>query len=211
MDNKVKKIAALFDFDGTVVDTEPQYSLFWGEMGRRYHPEIPGFDKIIKGQTLGQIFDGHFSSMPEVQTQIRKELEEFEQQMHFEDILGVTDFVRALRACGVQTAIVTSSDDNKMKNVYRARPELMALFDLVLTADMFERSKPDPDCFLTAAARLGCVPADCIVFEDSFHGLEAGRRAGMKVVGLATTNAAERIAPLCDEVWTDFVDRKITF
>ena len=49
--------AALFDFDGTLVDTEPQYSLFWGDQGRKYHPETANFDRIIKGQTLGQIFD----------------------------------------------------------------------------------------------------------------------------------------------------------
>ena len=39
--NKEKTIAALFDFDGVVVDTEPQYTLFWDEKGKKYHPEIP--------------------------------------------------------------------------------------------------------------------------------------------------------------------------
>ena len=50
--NSTKSIAALFDFDGVVVDTEPQYSIFWNEQGRKYHPEIPEFGRMIKGQTL---------------------------------------------------------------------------------------------------------------------------------------------------------------
>ena len=52
--NSTKSIAALFDFDGVVVDTEPQYSIFWNEQGRKYHPEIPEFGRMIKGQTLTQ-------------------------------------------------------------------------------------------------------------------------------------------------------------
>ena len=54
--NSTKSIAALFDFDGVVVDTEPQYSIFWNEQGRKYHPEIPEFGRMIKGQTLTQIY-----------------------------------------------------------------------------------------------------------------------------------------------------------
>lgn len=196
--------AALFDFDGTVVDTEPQYSIFWARQGKRYHPEIPNFDRIIKGQTLRQIFDEHFQEQTEVQARITQELDEFEQQMTFDYIRGTQEFVEELRKRGVKTAIVTSSNDKKMGNAYRCRPELLTLFDLILTADMFNRSKPAPDCFLTAAAKLGCRPEECVVFEDAFHGLEAGRRAGMTVVALATTNPAEAIAPLADRVWSDF-------
>ena len=54
--SKEKQIAALFDFDGVVVDTEPQYTLFWDEKGKKFHPEIPNFGHHIKGQTLIQIY-----------------------------------------------------------------------------------------------------------------------------------------------------------
>ena len=80
------------------------------------------------------------------------------------------------------------------------------MFDLILTSDMFTRSKPDPDCFLTASHILGCTPDECVVYEDSLHGLQAARNASMRVIALATTLPAERIAPLADEVWTDFND-----
>ncbi len=201
--------AALFDFDGTLVDTEPQYSIFWGEQGRRYHPEIPHFESLIKGQTLGQIFDGHFAGMPEVQLRIVDELNQFERNMHFDYINGAKEFVTHLKEQGVKTAIVTSSNNQKMANAYASLPELKELFDLILTADMFTRSKPDPDCFLTAASRLGTEAEECIVFEDSLHGLQAARSAGMRVIGLSTTLSAERIVSLADEVWEDFADKQI--
>ena len=208
MDKPVCK-AALFDFDGTLVDTEPQYSIFWGRQGERYHPEIPNFERVIKGQTLGQIFDGYFSNMPEVQKLITEELNEFEQTMKFAYISGAKEYVLRLREKGIKTAIVTSSNDKKMAHVYRACPEVKEMFDLILTSDMFTRSKPDPDCFLTAANLLGYTPDECVVYEDSLHGLQAARNACMRVIALATTLPAERIAPLADEVWTDFNDADI--
>lgn len=52
--------AALFDLDGVVFDTESQYSVFWGMIGKEYHPEISDFAQIIKGQTLVQIYDKYF-------------------------------------------------------------------------------------------------------------------------------------------------------
>ena len=49
--------AALFDLDGVVFDTEPQYTIFWGMICRQYHPEHPGLEHEIKGSTLTQIYD----------------------------------------------------------------------------------------------------------------------------------------------------------
>ena len=91
-----------------------------------------------------------------------------------------------------------------MEAVYQSRPEFKGMFDAILTSEDFERSKPDPDCYLKAAERLGVDKDDCVVFEDSFNGLKSGRAAGMYVVGLATTNSAEAITPLCDKVIKDY-------
>ena len=104
-----KMKAALFDFDGTLVDTEPQYSVFWGKQGEKYHPEIPQFDRVIKGQTLGQIFEGYFSGMGDVQKQITEELDVFETTMKFDYIAGAKEYVISLREAGVKTAIVLSA------------------------------------------------------------------------------------------------------
>ena len=197
--------AALFDLDGVVFDTEPQYTVFWGQQCREYHPEHPGLEQEIKGQTLTQIYDAWFSgALTPQQVVITERLNQFEQQMHYDYIAGFVDYITSLRQQGVKTAVVTSSNQPKMQAVYQARPEFRELFDAILTSEDFERSKPDPDCYLKAAARLGVDKDDCVVFEDSFNGLKSGRAAGMYVVGLATTKAAEKIAPLCDKVIDDY-------
>lgn len=203
--NIEKPIAALFDFDGVVMDTESQYTLFWDEKGKKYHPEIPDFGHHIKGQTLTQLYEKYFLYPEELQPQITQELNEFETHMYFEYIPGVVQFMKELRKQGVKIAIVTSSNDKKMANAYRAHPELLELVDKILTADMFTHSKPHPECFLMGAEVFDVPIENCVVFEDSFHGLEAGNRAGMKVVGLSTTNPSSAIIDKASVVISDFV------
>ena len=199
--------AALFDLDGVVFDTEPQYTEFWGAQCREFHPEHPGLEHEIKGQTLVQIFERHFSGdLACSQEIITKRLNDFEQRMRFDYVEGFENFVARLRSRGVKTAVVTSSNIAKMQSVYQSRSEFRQLFDAILTSEDFERSKPDPDCYLKAAERLGAEIDECIVFEDSFNGLKSGRAAGMKVVGLATTNSAESIAPYSDVVISNYKD-----
>ena len=204
--NKEKPIAALFDFDGVVVDTEPQYSLFWDEKGKKYHPEIPEFGHHIKGQTLIQIYSQFFLQPEGLQSEITRELLDYETRMSFEFIPGVVDFMKELRLKGVKIAIVTSSNDLKMANAHRALPELKSMVDYIVTADKVSHSKPHPECFLLGAESVQVPVENCVVFEDSFHGIESGRRAGMKVIGLATTNPASSIEDKVSLVIPDFVD-----
>lgn len=204
-----KCVAALFDFDGVVVDTEPQYTIFWDEQGRKYLSE-EDFGRSIKGQTLGQIFGGHFAGMDDIQQQIVSDLNEYEKHMRFDFMPGVVDFMKALKEKGIKMAIVTSSNDLKMANVYREHPELTSMVDRILTSDLFTRSKPDPECFLMGAKVFDTVVDNCVVFEDSFHGLEAARRAGMKIVGLCTTNPREAISDKANVVIDDFTNFTIT-
>mgnify|MGYP000771657019 FL=1 len=93
---------------------------------------------------------------------------------------------------------------NEDSDLYRAHPDFKSYFDRILTAEFFSRSKPEPDCYLLGAEVFGLPVTRCVVFEDSFNGLKAGRAAGMKVVGLSTTNAPEQIQDLCDRVIPDF-------
>lgn len=203
--NRLK--AALFDLDGVVFDTEPQYTNFWGAQCREFHPDIPGLENKIKGQTLVQIFDKYFSGdLKCKQMLITERLNEFEKQMKFEYIDGFIALIDDLHKHGIKTAVVTSSNVPKMNSVYEKHPEFRQLFDAILTAEDFSKSKPDPDCYLKAAQRLGVTPAECVVFEDSFNGLKSGRAANMAIIGLATTNSAESIAPYSDKVVTDYHD-----
>ena len=197
-------IAVLFDFDGVIMDTESQYTLFWDEKGKKHHPEIPNFGHHIKGQTLAQLYEQYFLEPEGLQDQITQELNEFETKMEFPYIPGVVDFMKELREKGVKMAIVTSSNDKKMANAYRAHPELKDMVDGILTADCFTHSKPHPECFLKGMELLGAKAEETVVFEDSFHGLAAGRASGAYVVGLATSNKREAIESLCDMVIDDF-------
>lgn len=193
----------LFDFDGVIADTESQYTIFWNRMGKEYLG-LEEFGHTIKGQTLVQIFGKYFDGMLREQEEIVPQLNEFEANMSYDYIPGVYRFMQELKAAGIRSAIVTSSNDVKMANAYKAHPELLELVGKVLTSEHFSKSKPDPECFLKGMEFLGGAPEETVVFEDSFHGIAAGRAAGAKVIGLATTNKREAIAPLCDMVIDDF-------
>lgn len=195
-------IAALFDLDGVILDTESQYTIFWENIGLEYLGKA-GFGTLIKGQTLVNIFQNHFPDKSQHE-KITKALYDFEANMNLPYIPGAKEFILALKKAGVKLAVVTSSNEKKMANVYKKIPAFTSLFDKILTAEMFAKGKPAPDCYLLGAEVFQADIKNCVVFEDSFHGLEAGRSAGMKVVGLATTNPKEKIAHLSDIVIEDF-------
>lgn len=195
---------ALFDFDGVIMDTETQYTRFWDGAGKRF-VNIDGFGQMIKGQTLVQIMDRYFAGHSEDDRRLVVEMiDAFEQNMVFEFIPGAWEFLAELKKAGISTAIVTSSNKKKMEQVYKAHPQLPQMVDAVLTSEYFSRSKPDPECFLKGMEMLGGKPEETYVFEDSIHGINAGRASGAHVIGLATTNSREVITPLCDLVIDDF-------
>ena len=199
--NQIK--VALFDFDGVIMDTETQYTVFWDEQGRNYLNE-EDFGRRIKGQTLTQIYEKHFSDNPEAQAEISAKLNVYEKKMSYEYIPGVEAFIADLRQHGVKIAVVTSSNEEKMENVYHANPEFKGMVDRILTGEMFARSKPAPDCFLLGMEIFDATPEQTYVFEDSFHGLQAGMTSGATVIGLATTNSREAIAEKAHHVIDDF-------
>lgn len=201
--NTTKTIAALFDFDGVIMDTETQYTVFWNEQGLKYLNE-EDFGRRIKGQTLAQIYEKHFSTLPEAQQEITAKLNVFEKQMSYEYIPGVEAFIADLRRHDVKIAVVTSSNEEKMQNVYNAHLEFKGMVDRILTGEMFARSKPAPDCFLLGMEIFESTPDSTYVFEDSFHGLQAGMTSGATVIGLATTNSREAITGKAHYIMDDF-------
>lgn len=196
--------AALFDLDGVLVDTETIYSEFWSDMDRRYPTGVENFASVIKGSTLPRIYADYFPD-PRVQVEITALLTAHEQNMPYRLFDGVADFLDALAARGIAAAIVTSSGARKMDHLFRVIPGLRERFAAVLTDADVSRSKPDPEGYLLAAARLGRRGSECYVFEDSFAGLEAGRRAGARVIALATTNPRSSLTEKADAVIDTFV------
>lgn len=197
----MKRFGALFDLDGVLIDSESLYTIFWDDMEHRFPTGDPDYAYNIKGKTLVSILTNY----PEEQRcEVVKALHEFEQSMVYPVMPGVYELLGKLRAAGASMAIVTSSDKVKMGYLYRQQPRFAELFDLIIDASMVTRSKPDPQGYLIAAEKLGLDPKDCLVFEDSMQGLQAGRASGARVIGMATTFPAERVAPLADVVLTTF-------
>lgn len=189
--------AVLFDLDGVLIDSEGLYTQFWAEVDRRYPTGIDNFAVAIKGNTLQKIYDKYFPD-PELQSAITADLMAYEDAMPLDFFDGVPEMVRRLRADGWRTAVVTSSNPVKLSKLRSRHPEFDELFELLITDADVTRSKPDPQGYLLAAERLGCRPEDCVVVEDSIHGLHAGRAAGGRVVGIATTLPRAVVEPLAD-------------
>lgn len=199
-----KRVAFLFDLDGVIVDTEPQYSIFWDKIGSELLHDTDHFGMKIKGNTLRQIFDRFFADHKEWQAKIATDLLAWEKAMRFDLIPGIREFLDSVRKAGIGTAIVTSSDNEKLNSLWKAHPDLREFFDTVVSADDITRSKPNPEGYLLAAKRLNVAPENAFVFEDSLAGLQAGRAGGMTVVGVATTLPAEKVATLADVVIDNF-------
>lgn len=189
--------AVLFDLDGVLIDTEGLYSCFWNEMDRLYPTGIANLANVIKGNTLANILNKYFPDT-EHQEDIKRRLIKQENDMEYRLFDGAVSLMHGLREHGIRTAIVTSSNLKKMKHLFNVLPELEQNIDLLVTDEDVTASKPDPQGYLLAATRLGAPAGEFIVVEDSIAGLEAGRRAGAFVLGIATTNPREVVESMAD-------------
>jgi len=185
-----RKIGVLFDLDGVLVDSEGEYSKFWGATGRKFNVGSETFADDIKGTTLGEIL---LNFADEERDGIVEALHRFENDMKYPLFPGVIEFLDELRSAGIHTAIVTSSDDVKMDFLFKRHPEFHDYIDVVITGSMVKHSKPDPEGYLLGASKIGVPADDCFVFEDSLQGVEAGVRSGATVIAVATTNSREKL------------------
>ena len=184
---------ALFDFDGVIVDTEPIYDIYWNEAAYRYGLNIDNFASLIKGTTLPYILDKYFADCSETLRQrVIDESNAYEKEMPFPPMPGSIEFLHTLKEHGVKMGLVPSSDDVKVKRAFSLL-HLDNIFDIIVTADRITKGKPDPMCYLLAASDLHESPDNCLVFEDSFAGIQAGTSANMRIIGLSTTNPEETI------------------
>lgn len=197
-----KPAAALFDLDGVLIDTEPLYTQIWSDIDREFPTGVDSFAFKIKGSTLPRILNTYYPDA-DLQRAVTARLHEREDAMVYPLFAGTIAFLEELKARGVPCAIVTSSGDKKMRQLAEAQPYFYSFFDTVITDSCVKNSKPHPEGYLLAANRLNARPEECIVVEDSYAGLQAGRAAGAKVVALATTNAAETLVDKADIVLGD--------
>ncbi|MDQ8205410.1 HAD family phosphatase [Pelagicoccus sp. SDUM812003] len=189
----------IFDWDGVVVDSSRQHELSWDRLAEVEELALyPGHFKDGFGKKNSFIIPNllKWTDDPQEIERLSLRKEEFYREIVAETGLsplpGVASFLKELKAAGFR-ACVGSSTPRRNIDAVTSLIGLEGRFDDVVSADDVGNGKPDPEVFLKAAAKIGVEPSRCVVFEDSFSGIEAGQRAGMKVVGLATTNPIESL------------------
>lgn len=199
------KIGVLFDLDGVLIDSESLYTEFWSNIDRVYPTGIDNFAYKIKGNNLGRILSTYYPDS-KIQKEIVDLINQFEEQIQYKIFPGVIEFLTELKNRSIPTALVTSSDKEKMKKLYVQHPNFKSYFNVVITGDMVSKSKPNPECFIKGATLLGINPQNCYVFEDSPSGIRAGLDSGAKVIALATTLLRQDINKDVQAIIDSFID-----
>lgn len=197
--------AFLFDLDGVLIDSETVYTQIWEEIDRLYPTGKFNFAQAIKGCTLEFILSQYFPD-PEIRHKAEMKLYELEACIEYQFTPGAVQLLENLKAMGIKTALVTSSNNLKMKHLYAQHPAFKQYFDFIVTGDMVRNSKPDPEGYALAADTLNVPYQNCIVVEDSLQGVKAGEALGGKVIGISGTLPADTISPHCDFVTSTLMD-----
>ena len=181
--------ALLFDMDGTLVDSGVVVERCWGRWAARHGIPLETVLSFSHGRPTIATLE-HFLPARDHTEELR-EMDRYE-ETQLEGILavpGATQIVHALQ--NHSWAVVTSA----WRTLAEARISAagLPLPKVVVPVDEIRNGKPHPEGFLQAAERLGVAPEDCLVFEDTRPGIEAGIRAGMQVVALLTTVPAEQL------------------
>jgi len=201
----MNNIAYLFDLDGVVIDTEGEYTKIWTEVGNKYIPEVKNFAQQIKGNHLNNIRQYYFSHLSNSEWEgIISCFRERESNMNYSYIEGAKEFLQELKSKNHLTALVTSSDNKKLENLFTQLPEIKTFFNAIVSADDNVKGKPNPAPYLLAAEKLNIEPEKCIVFEDSIAGIESGLSAKMYVIALSTTYSISQLQKYTPKIIPNF-------
>lgn len=207
--------AAIFDLDGVLVDSERHHGTAWRRLCLEEGVALTGAEVLRR--TLGRPVReslpellGRPIGMDEAQRLISRKAVLYEEACagRVTAVHGAVDFVRALSAAGVPRGLATSALPERVTATLVALG-LVDAFPVCVTGHDVRLGKPDPEVYLTAAAGFGLEPGACVVFEDSPVGVVAARRAGMRVVGVATTCSGDELrAAGAGLVIPDFAGRR---
>ena len=179
----------IFDCDGTLADTMPIHYRAWVRAFKDFKTSfVFSEDKFYSmgGISTSKIVDvlnkENGTDYDNEKIARRKEIIFMETLPGVRPIQPVCDFARRAVADGFPVAVASGGFPRVVKRTL----ELIDIYDLfkdrVVTPDMVERGKPDPDIFLYAAKLMSITPEKCLVFEDAAPGIEGARAAGMQVV-----------------------------
>ena len=183
--------AVIFDMDGVLADSEPLYHLSMNQVLQAHGHSLTDEDnRIILGTTVTHTWqwlkdrfglDGRLEDWIGVYDRvILKNLKE-----NVEPSPGLYDLLDSLKTRGLRIGLASSSQANWVDTVLTTL-DVKDRFSVVVSGDMVTNGKPAPEIFLKAAGELGAEPSRCLVFEDSPHGIQAGKAAGMTVVAVLT-------------------------
>ena len=206
----------IFDMDGTLIDNGRYHILAWQEFAKRHGKTVDGQDILDWMGMTGDVYNERILGRkltPEEQRELGEEKESLYRDIyrpHMRLPEGLLEFLDRIRASGGKCALATGgprANANFILDGLKIREHSSA----VISAGMYQRSKPDPECFLLAASLIGVAPKDCIVFEDGLPGIKAGKAAGMTVVALAASGEpdpvvaglADRVVPSLDDIVLD--------
>lgn len=194
------KKAAIFDMDGTLVDS----MWMWTEIDEEYvdrfadkdQIDIPGIQKAIEGMSMHEtaVYLKELLHIPDSPEKMQQDWIDMAKDKYLHEVSlkrGAGALLKEMKKAGLRLGIATSNSRELACAGLRSTG-VLETFDYVLTAKEAGRGKPAPDIYLHVADRLGIDPADCIVFEDVPNGALAGRRAGMSVCGVADDYSKDR-------------------
>ena len=204
--------AVIFDLDGTLIDS----MWVWKQIDIDYLKER-GFDLPddlqcdVEGKSFTETalyFKERFN-IPCAIEEIKKTWYDMANHYYTHKISlkkGARDFLRALKNNNFTLGIGTSNNQILTKQILKTH-NILHYFDAITTSCEVPAGKPSPDVFLKSAEKLGVLPKQCIVFEDTLAGVIAAKRAGMTVVAIADEASLpnkEEIMSLSDDYITDF-------
>ncbi len=177
--------------DGVLADSEPLYHLSMNQVLQAHGHSLTDEDnRIILGTTVIHTWqwlkdrfelDGELEEWIGVYDRIiLKNLKE-----NVEPSPGLYDLLDTLKSRDLPIGLASSSQANWVDTVLTTL-DVKDRFSVVVSGDMVTNGKPAPEIFLKAAGDLGAEPSRCLVFEDSPHGIQAGKAAGMTVVAVLT-------------------------
>jgi HAD superfamily hydrolase (TIGR01509 family) len=205
-------IAFIFDMDGVVIESTDIHTQAWEIYLTRHGINPDGVMARMLGKRNDQIVHhiwGNHLPPDEVERHGADKEQLYRDMMapvfdaHI--VGGVGAFMAAARQAGIPCALATNAEPGNVEFVLDRtglRPHLLAIVD----GHQVEHPKPHPEVFLTAAARIGADPRNCVIFEDSPGGLQAARAAGARVVAVLTTLSE---APQADLAIQDFLDPRL--
>ncbi len=196
----------IFDLDGVLVTTDEFHYLSWKEIAdaegiyfdRQINHRLRGVSRMTSLEIVLERSPRRYSESEKLALAERKNeiYRNLLSRLGPGDVMpGAIPLLTDLRHANARIAVGSSSKNTRY---IIERLEIGHLLDAVVDGNDIQNSKPDPEVFLTAAARLGLPPADCVVVEDAEAGLEAARRAGMRVVALGSA-----VRGLSADLWAE--------